>query len=323
MTPLKPYSGLALWAKTMAPAPRRRETAGASSTAGVLSLSLLPSILCQPAVRTNSLIETGAPSSGDSALPARHRDSDPRAASRDASPSIRVRLIQPWIDCLGALEHRRHRLDRRGLAGSVEGTELRRGGLSEVGPGHGVCLSRGVDNLSPSHAQPGQPMWRFEARSAGRLQHARAARSIQDREPLQSVVGLAKSRRRRATVVVLRARQIAGDPGAVFVEAAKPKVGLGQTGLGRRLVAVRRLGLSAGGGRRFAKEVGESELRRCLPSRGRPPIPLRRGGEIDPGAKSTSVADAQIVFCVCAALIGRSGQQLDGLSRVKGLRFAP
>src|SRR5438046_371982 len=69
VTPLWPYSELVLWAKTMAPASRSRATAGASASAGVLSVSLLPIEAGQPLTRTSSLIDTGTPSSADNGLP--------------------------------------------------------------------------------------------------------------------------------------------------------------------------------------------------------------------------------------------------------------
>src|SRR5579883_1252976 len=82
VTPLWPNSELVLWAKTMAPASRRRATAGASSAAGVLSVSLLPIEAGQPLAPTSSLIDTGTPSSGDSGLPFFQRFSEARAAAR-------------------------------------------------------------------------------------------------------------------------------------------------------------------------------------------------------------------------------------------------
>src|SRR5476651_1617250 len=69
VTGLWPNSELVVWAKTMAPASRRRATAGASESAGVLSVSLLPIEAGQPFARTSSLIDTGTPSIGDSGLP--------------------------------------------------------------------------------------------------------------------------------------------------------------------------------------------------------------------------------------------------------------
>ena len=89
VTPLWPYSELVLWAKTMAPASRRRATAGASASAGVLSLSLLPMLCGQPFTRTSSLIDTGTPSSGDKGLPLRQRFSEARAAASDWAVSMR------------------------------------------------------------------------------------------------------------------------------------------------------------------------------------------------------------------------------------------
>ena len=93
VTPLWPYSELVLWANTMAPASRSRATAGASASAGVLSVSLLPIEAGQPFTRTSSLIDTGTPSSGDSGLPFFQRRSDARAAFSDGSASTWQRAL--------------------------------------------------------------------------------------------------------------------------------------------------------------------------------------------------------------------------------------
>src|SRR5437868_15299301 len=87
VTPLWPTSELVLCANTIAPASRRRATAGASASDGVLSVSLLPIEAGQPFTRTSSLIDTGTPSIGDSALPFFQRRSDARAAASDFSAS--------------------------------------------------------------------------------------------------------------------------------------------------------------------------------------------------------------------------------------------
>ena len=81
VTPLWPNSELVLCANTIAPASRSRATAGASASDGVLSVSLLPIEAGQPFTRTSSLIETGTPSIGDSALPFFQRRSEARAAA--------------------------------------------------------------------------------------------------------------------------------------------------------------------------------------------------------------------------------------------------
>jgi hypothetical protein len=93
VTPLWPYSELVLWANTMAPASRRRATAGASASDGVLSVSLLAIVAAQPLTRTSSLIETGTPSIGDSGLPFFQRFSEARAAASDSSASTRVKQL--------------------------------------------------------------------------------------------------------------------------------------------------------------------------------------------------------------------------------------
>ena len=96
VTPLCPYSGLVFWANTIAPASRSRATAGASSSTGAVSVSLLPMLAAQPFTRTSSLIETGTPSSGDSGAPFFHRRSEARAAfSAPSSSTWRKALISP------------------------------------------------------------------------------------------------------------------------------------------------------------------------------------------------------------------------------------
>ena len=87
VTPLWPYSELVLWANTMAPASRSRATAGASASAGVLSVSLLPIEAGQPLTRTSSLIDTGTPSRAESGLPFFQRRSESRAAFSAGSAS--------------------------------------------------------------------------------------------------------------------------------------------------------------------------------------------------------------------------------------------
>ena len=93
VTPLWPYSGLVLWANKMAPASRRRATAGASASTGLLSVSLLPIGAGQPLTRTSSLIETGTPSSGDRGSPFFQRFSEARAAASAA-------LVSTWQSAL-------------------------------------------------------------------------------------------------------------------------------------------------------------------------------------------------------------------------------
>src|SRR6267154_6402257 len=93
VTPLWPYSELVLWAKTMAPASRSRATAGASASAGVLSVSLLPIEAGQPLTRTNSLIDTGTPSSADKGLPFLQRRSEARAALSAALASTLAKAL--------------------------------------------------------------------------------------------------------------------------------------------------------------------------------------------------------------------------------------
>src|SRR5258705_12087684 len=93
VTPLWPYSELVLWAKTMAPASRRRATAGASASAGVLSASLLPIEAGQPLTRTSSLIDTGTPSRGDKGLPFLQRRSEARAIFSASPPSTRQKAL--------------------------------------------------------------------------------------------------------------------------------------------------------------------------------------------------------------------------------------
>src|SRR5260370_32728961 len=87
VTPLWPNSEDVLCAKTIAPASRRRATAGASASTGVLSVSLLPIEAAQPFTRTNSLIDTGTPSIADRGLPFFQRFSDARAAAIASLPS--------------------------------------------------------------------------------------------------------------------------------------------------------------------------------------------------------------------------------------------
>jgi len=88
VTPLWPNSELVVCANTTAPASRSRATAGASASAGVLSVSLLPIEAGQPFTRTSSLIDTGTPSIGESALPFFQRRSDALAAASAGSASI-------------------------------------------------------------------------------------------------------------------------------------------------------------------------------------------------------------------------------------------
>ena len=97
VTPLWPNSELVLCANTIAPASRSRATAGASASAGVLSVSLLPIEAGQPFTRTSSLIETGTPSIGDSGLPFFQRRSEALAARSAASAST----MQQRVDASG------------------------------------------------------------------------------------------------------------------------------------------------------------------------------------------------------------------------------
>ena len=93
VTPLWPYSGLVFWLQTMAPASRKRATAGASASTGVLSASWLPIECGQPFTRTSSFTVNGTPSSREAGAPAAQRAVEAFAAARAPSASTIVSAL--------------------------------------------------------------------------------------------------------------------------------------------------------------------------------------------------------------------------------------